>query len=221
MWSSAPITARAAAPSSNVATAARAFGDDYPPLRGQWRIRAVGLLLVVTIVLYTPWMLESLNGGAAWLAWPFAIANLFSIAYALLAVFNAWSRSVPEARPLAHGAEPHVGVIIPTCGEPVPMILRTVLSVLEQDWPADRLTVVVSDDGHDPELEAAVAGLPVLYHSPPDRFARGRDGAAKAGNLNSALAVLDREHPHIGYIETRDADDELGSDAFLRQTVGQ
>src|SRR2546430_13563742 len=99
MLSSAPITARAAAPSSNVATAARAFGDDYPPLRGQWRIRAVGLLLVVTIVLYTPWMLESLNGGAAGLALPFALAHLFSIAYAPLSVFNPWSARRPHATP--------------------------------------------------------------------------------------------------------------------------
>jgi cellulose synthase (UDP-forming) len=122
---------------------------------------------------------------------------------------------------VARGAEPHVGVIIPTCGEAVPMILRTVVSVLEQDWPADRLTVVVSDDGRDPVLAEALAGLPVRYHVPPPRDAPGRDGAAKAGNLNSALAVLDREHPDLAFVETRDADDEVGSNGFLRQTVGQ
>jgi cellulose synthase (UDP-forming) len=211
----------AAAPPSNIATAARAFGDDYPPLRGQWRIRAAGLLLVLATISYTPWMLTSLNGGAPWLAWPFAIANVFSLAYGLLAVFNAWSRKVPDRRPLRHGDEPHVAVIIPTSREPVPMILRTVASVLEQDWPADRLTVVVSDDGHDPELEDALASLPVSYYSPPDRFAPGRDGAAKAGNLNAALGLIDARYPHIRYIETRDADDEVGSNGFLRQTVGQ
>ena len=217
--SSVPVPA--AAPTSNIATAARAFGDDYPPLRGQWRIRVAGLLLVVTTLSYTPWMLGSLNGRVPWLAWPFALANLFSMAYGLLAVFNAWSRKVPERRPLGRGYEPHVGVIIPTCGEPVPMILRTIASVFEQDWPVDRLTVVVSDDGHDPDLEAALASLPVFYYSPPGRFAPGRDGAAKAGNLNAALAVLDARHPQIRYVETRDADDEVGSSAFLRQTVGQ
>ena len=101
------------------------------------------------------------------------------------------------------------------------MILRTIASVLDQDWPADRLLVVVSDDGHDPDLQAAVAHLPVVYHSPPDRFAPGRDGAAKAGNLNAALALLDREYSFIRYVETRDADDEVGSNAFLRHTIGQ
>ena len=216
-----PLPAPKPAAPSSIAQAARAYGDAYPPLRGQWRIRAAGLLLVATTLLYAPWMLTSLNDEARWLAWPFAIANVFSLAYGVLAVFNAWSRKVPEPRPLTYGDEPHVAVIIPTCGEPVPMILRTIASVLDQDWPADRLTVVISDDGHDPELEDAIRSLPVLYHSPPDRFAPGRDGAAKAGNLNSAVAMLDTEHPDIPYIETRDADDEPGSNGFLRQVVGQ
>jgi cellulose synthase (UDP-forming) len=215
-----PPAPKPAAPSS-IAQAARAYGDELPPLRGQWRIRAAGLLLIAATLLYAPWMLRSLNGDLPWLSWPFAVANVFSLAYGLLAVFNAWSRQIPAARPVAPGDEPQVAVVIPTCREPVPMILRTIASVLEQDWPADRLTVVVSDDGHDPLLEKAVSALPVLYHSPPDRFAPGRDGAAKAGNLNSAVAMLDAEHPRIGYVETRDADDELGSHAFLRHAVGQ
>ncbi len=101
------------------------------------------------------------------------------------------------------------------------MVLRTIVSVLEQDWPRERLTVVVSDDGHDPALEAATAGLPVIYHSPPPRFAPGRDGAAKAGNLNSVVTMLDERHPEIRYIETRDADDEMGSGGFLREVIGQ
>jgi cellulose synthase (UDP-forming) len=217
----APTGLSEPAPSSNIATAARAFGDDYPPLRGQWKVRGAGLLLLGTALLYLPWMLTSLNDDARWLAWPFAAANVFSVAYALLTVFNSWRRQVPDRRQVPAGCEPHVAVIVPTCGEAVPMVLRTVISVLEQDWPADRLTVVVSDDGHDAELEAALATLPVTYHSPPPRHAPGRDGAAKAGNLNSAVAFLDARHPGIPYIETRDADDELGSDRFLREVVGQ
>ena len=177
--------------------------------------------MLVAVVLYLPWMFGSLNGDEKWLSWPFALANLLTIFTALVAIFNAWSRTVPPRKPLPPGREPHVGVIIPTCGEPVPMILRTVTSVLEQDWPAERLTVIVSDDGHDPLLEEALAAYPALYNEPPERDAPGRDGAAKAGNLNDALAALDAAHPDIDYVETRDADDELGSSRFLRETVGQ
>src|SRR5215213_9077580 len=102
----------APAPSSPIAKAARAFGDEYPPVRDQWRVRAAGVLLLATTLLYLPWMLTSLNEDVAWLAWPFAAANAFSLAYGVLSVFNAWHRHVPERRPLAEGAEPPVAVII-------------------------------------------------------------------------------------------------------------
>ena len=101
------------------------------------------------------------------------------------------------------------------------MVLRTVVSVFEQDWPRDRLIVVVSDDGHSPALAAALEDLPVLYYEPPALWSPGRDGAAKAGNLNAAVAMLAALHPGIRYVETRDADDELGTDGFLRHAVGQ
>jgi cellulose synthase (UDP-forming) len=215
------VTATDVAPSGTIATAARAFGDAYPTVTGQRAVRVAGVVLVVATALYVPWMLASLNRSIPWLAWPFAVTNLFTLATGLLAVFNAWWRAAPEPRPLGHGAEPTVAVIITACGEPVSMILRTVVSVLEQDWPPDRLLVIVSDDGHDPSLASALEPYPVLYHSPPPRFAPGRDGAAKAGNLNSALSMIDERFPHVDFIETRDADDELGSNGFLRHVIGQ
>ncbi len=105
----------------------------------------------------------------------------------------------------------------------VAMILRTVISVCEQDYPRERLVVVVSDDGHDPLLRHQLDALDlgVIYHEPCARWAPGRDGAAKAGNLNSAVTMLDDRFPAVAYIETRDADDEVGSVRFLRETVGQ
>jgi cellulose synthase (UDP-forming) len=205
------------APSAPIARAARAFGDAYPLEVAQRPLRVAAVVLVGASAWYVPWMLASLHG---WLAWPFAVANLFTVGVGLLSVVNSWRRSIPAPRPLA-GGEPFVGVIVPTCGEPVPMILRTVQSVLDQDWPHDRLAIVVSDDAADAELRDALEGWPVLYHLPPPRWAPGRDGAAKAGNLNSALELLRERFPHAAYVETRDADDELGSNGFLRHCVGQ
>ena len=209
------------APSAPIALAARAFGDDYPLVQPQLWLRLAAVVLGVASVWYLPWLIGSLDLREAWLSVPFAVANVFTIGSALLSVLNSWQRRVPERAPLPHGEEPLVGVIIPTCGEPVAMILRTVVSILQQDWPPERMVIVVSDDGHDEELRAALSDYPVLYHSPPPRYAPGRDGAAKAGNLNSALALLRKMCPEIRYVETRDADDELGSNGFLRQVVGQ
>jgi len=204
-----------------MACAARAFGDAYPPIRSHWLVRGAGLAYLITAIIYVPWLFAALNHDLPWLSWPFFLANLLTLATTFLSIFNHWSRGVPEPHPLPHGAEPSVGILIPCCGEPVPMILRTISSVLGQDWPREHLAIVVSDDGHDPALEQAVADWPVLYHSPPPRHAPGRDGAAKAGNLNSAFKMLVDAHPELRYIETRDCDDELGSTGFLRQAVGQ
>jgi cellulose synthase/poly-beta-1,6-N-acetylglucosamine synthase-like glycosyltransferase len=57
------------------------------------------------------------------------------------------------------GDEPLVAVIVPTCREPVPLILRTVQSVYEQDYPADRPVVIVSDDSQDPVLRRRLTRL--------------------------------------------------------------
>jgi cellulose synthase (UDP-forming) len=209
------------APSSQIALAARRFGDGYPPVGGNWLLRTVGALYLAAVALYLPWLVGALDLSRPWLCWPFLAATLLTTVTTLLNVFNNWSRTAPMPRPLAEGAEPLVGVLIPCCGEPVAMVVRTVLSVLDQDWPLARMRVIVSDDGHDPQLAGALAGLPVLYHEPPDRYAPGRDGAAKSGNLNSALGRLVSEYPDVGYVETRDCDDELGSHSFLRQVVGQ
>jgi cellulose synthase (UDP-forming) len=204
-----------------MAQAARAFGDEYPPITRHWLLRSAGVGYLIAAAIYVPWLFTSLNRHLPWLSWPFLAASLFTLATTLLSIFNHWWRAVPDPHPLPHGQEPVVGVIIPCCGEPVPMVLRTVTSVLEQDWPRAKLVIVVSDDGHDRALAAALSSWPVLYHSPPPRFAPGRDGAAKAGNLNSATQMLSSKHPELVYVETRDCDDELGSNAFLRQVVGQ
>jgi cellulose synthase (UDP-forming) len=211
----------AIAPSSPMARAARAFGDDYPPVRRHWLVRGAGIAYVVSAIIYMPWLFSSLNRHLPWLSWPFLAANLFTLATTLLSIANHWCRRVPEPHAQPRGAEPTVAVIIPCCGEPVSMVLRTITSVRRQDWPRERMVIVVSDDGHDPALADALSCWPVLYHSPPDRFAPGRDGAAKAGNLNSALEMVVARHPQLRYIETRDCDDEVGSNRFLRQAVGQ
>ena len=181
------------------------------------------MFLVAATAFYVPWMWMSLNHDAPWLSWPFAVTNTFSVFYSLLIVSNQWHREAPPPIRVGEGAEPMIAVIIPTCNEPVEMILRTVESIYEQEYPNDRIVIVVSDDGHDPLLRRRLHDLFLMveYHEPPDRWAPGRDGAAKAGNLNSAMAYVDANFPDVEYVETRDADDEVGSIDFLRLALGQ
>ena len=210
-----------AAPSSNIARAARRFGDHFPAARPQGPIRATGALVTLLMVVYLAWLFTHLNARLPWLAWPVAGASLLSAGCLAVSVVNGWWSRVTPPRPLTGDHAPEVAVIIPTWGEPVPMVLRTVLSVLEQDYPPEPLHVIVSDDAHNPDLRDALAGLGVVYHEPPLRDLPGRNGAAKAGNLNSALAFVVARLPGVEYIETRDADDEVGTMNFLRHAIGQ
>jgi cellulose synthase (UDP-forming) len=208
---------------SSIAVAVRRFGDAYPLHVPQRHVRLAAFLLVVVTCFYIQWMWSSLNPAAPWIAWPFAVTNSLSVLYALVMVCNQWQREVPPPRLLEHGLEPLVAVIIPTCGEPTRMILRTVQSVFEQDYPHERLIVIVSDDGHDAVLQRRLSQLfpAAVYHDPVERWSPGRDGAAKAGNLNCAVALVNSRFADVEFIETRDADDEVGSLTFLRATIGQ
>ncbi len=69
-------------------------------------------------------------------------------------------------------------------------------------------------------MAAAHPAARIHYHRPPPRGSDEREGDAKAGNLNSALALLAEIAPEIQFIETRDADDLVGDAHFLRRCVG-
>src|SRR6476659_9923576 len=140
------------APPAPIAVAARAFGDEFPPAHADRWMRVAAVVLTTASVWYVPWLFSSLNRSALWLAVPFAAANVFTLISGLVSVCNSWQRRIPHATPLA------------ACGEPVPMILRTILSVLEQDWPRERLVIVVSDDGHDASLREQLENWPVVYY---------------------------------------------------------
>ena len=192
------------------------------------RHRAASVLLVLATAWYLPWALGHLNRSALWLSIPFAAASLLTALLSLVTVINHWQRRVPQPRAVEAGQEPAVAVLVPTYGEPPEMVYETARSVLEQDYPLDKMRLVISDDAHRTAIRFLVQrlrreapGALVFYHEPYRRGDPRRRGEAKAGNLNSVLDVLDRYAPGVEYVETRDADDVVGDRGFLRQAVGQ
>lgn len=189
------------------------------------RAQALGVLLVLGITWFLPWLVSHADLAHAWLSLPFLLATVVVVAALLVSVVNRWQRAVPVSSPVPAGSEPRVAVIIPTLGEPLQLLAATVRSVLDQDWPAERLWVLISDDAHDPRVRELVNQLAlehprasIRYHMPPAKGEPSRHGEAKAGNLNSALTRVPKG---IELIETRDADDLVGDPQFLRETVGQ
>jgi cellulose synthase (UDP-forming) len=191
------------------------------------RFRFVALLAAAAAALWLPFAFTHVNPGALWLAVPFLGANLLLACGLGLALVNNWHRSVPPSYTVPVGAEPVVGVIVPTAGESPDHVRPTVESVLLQDWPEDRLVILVSDDAGSAamrttteQIAAAHPGCHIHYHRPPARGSAEREGEAKSGNLNSALRRLAEIAPEAEYIETRDADDLVGDAQFLRRCVG-
>ncbi|GAA3950501.1 hypothetical protein GCM10023085_36360 [Actinomadura viridis] len=178
-------------------------------------------------LVYIGWMAADTTAGNAWLAVPFLLANTFLILLLFVTVHNNWHRLPPAVSAPEPYTEPLVAVIVPTYNEPVDMLERTLESVLTQNWPHDRLVVVVGDDGHRPAVREMVDGLRdrfpealLHHHSPPRKHTPERRGDAKDGNLNSMLRFVVDTYPEAEFIETRDADDLVGDPGFLLHTVG-
>ena len=197
------------------------------PVDSGWP-RAIGVLVVLATLWYLPWALAHLNRQALWLSLPFAVASVMTAVTTIVTVINHWHHRVPVEHVVPSGAEPTVAVIIPTYGEPAWMLYETGRSVLEQDYPRDRIRLVISDDAHREGIRLAVQslqgehpGASIFYHEPPRRGDPHRRGEAKAGNLNSVLDALQVYAPGVEFVETRDADDKVGDRAFLRRVVGQ
>ncbi|MGC4410916.1 cellulose synthase catalytic subunit (UDP-forming) (plasmid) [Rhizobium rosettiformans] len=131
------------------------------------------------------------------------------------------------AAQLADEDKPTVDVFVPSYNESADLLALTLAAAKSMDYPADKLTVYLLDDGgtdakcrqSDPraalaarrrreELQALSAALGVRYH------ARAENSHAKAGNLNAGLAISTSE-----LVVVFDADHAPVRE-FLNETVG-
>jgi cellulose synthase (UDP-forming) len=190
-------------------------------------VRVTGVLFLAVMAGHLVWLVNAFNTGSPVMAAVFAAGIAIVDIYALLSIVNSWNVDRPVVTKLPHGEERLLAVLIPTCGEPVEMVTATLRSVLDQQWPRKKLVIVVGDDRNDPAIRRAVRRLraeyrffTLHYHVPPTKQSAQRRGEAKAGNLNSCLTYALTVYPSIELVETRDADDLVGSPEFLRYAVG-
>lgn len=128
---------------------------------------------------------------------------------------------------LADDDKPTVDVFVPSYNESADLLALTLAAAKSMNYPADKLTVYLLDDGgtdakcrqSDPraaiaarrrreELQALSTALGVRYH------ARAENSHAKAGNLNAGLAISTSE-----LVVVFDADHAPVRE-FLNETVG-
>ena len=131
-------------------------------------------------VWYFAWLLTPGRAGVWWLFAALVVADLFNGFHAL----SFWATCLRRAgrRPYAPPAGAGVDVLVPTYGEPLDVLRRT-LSAATRMEGAD-VHVWLLDDARRREVAALADELGVRY------LTRARHRGAKAGNLNDALAAI-------------------------------
>ncbi len=201
--------------------------------RKDWARHAFIALGSIVILRYLAWRLTStlpalsdpvgLGLGIIVLA-----AELFcALVLAISLVINADPLSRPALPRDADDSLPGVDIFIPSYNEDEDILAMTVSAALNMDYPADKLTVWLLDDGgtdqkcadKDPAKAAAArqrrASLQRLCRDLGAVYlTRARNEHAKAGNLNNGL-----KHSSGEIVVVFDAD-HAPFRQFLRETVG-
>jgi cellulose synthase (UDP-forming) len=177
-----------------------------------WMLRIVGLLLIFIGQSYVVHSYQMTREHPSVLT----VAHLVGVSGMLLVLMvNYVNQMRPknhqEAPPLPSPLPP-VAVVVPTYGEPYDVLEKTVASLKRVDYPPELLCIVISDDGHRPEVRYLADRQQVYYNEGPQKD-------AKAGNLNSALAFLDQVFPQADLILTQDAD-EVVHPTIIKKLVG-
>lgn len=103
----------------------------------------------------------------------------------------------PLSMPQALETWPTIDLLVPTYNEPLSVVKPTLYAALGIDWPKDKITIYVLDDGNRAEFREFAAEIGVKYIS------RSTHEHAKAGNINHALrtecrgefvAIFDCDH---------------------------
>lgn len=178
-----------------------------------WRSLFIALTMVYNLV-YLLWrVLFTLPLRGGWVGIVFGVLLLLAewMGFFQSAVFRALflKRKAVQSPPLSVWETlPTVDVLIATYNESAAILKKTVLSCQNMDYPADRITIWLCDDGNRPEIHALADTLGVSY------LAREDHRHAKAGNINNALGKTQGE-----LVMLLDAD-MMPKSTFLTRTVG-
>ena len=172
------------------------------------------LMLTVSLFLYARYMLWRLlytipTDDVTTLALGSVVylAELYGLCQFCFFTYQSWSPT--ERAPAPITTYPTVDIMVTVVDEPLSILRQTLISCLAQEYPRDRFTVYVLDDGHRDEAQQLAASLGCEYVRRPDRPRH-----AKAGNLNHALHLSHGELVAIFDV------DHIPARTFLKDTVG-
>jgi len=154
-------------------------------------------------VWYFSWRLGTFNPHALTFSILLYSAEAYGFFATLMHIFMTWRLSVRRPPPVPEGKS--VDVFVTTINEPVTILRRTLVNVIEMSHPHQTWLL---DDGKRSEMKALAKELGCNYLTRPD------NNHAKAGNLNHALS-----HSKGDFIAVFDADHAPNKN-FLLRTLG-
>lgn len=176
--------------------------------RGRRWVLGLSLLLYLRYIVWralytlpTDDLSSMIIGGTVYLA------ELYGLSQFLFFTYQSWSPT--DRHPVPITTYPTVDIMVTVVNEPLSLLRQSLIGCLRQDYPRDRFTVYVLDDGHRLEAKTLAAELGCGYLTRPDSPRH-----AKAGNLNHALRMTDGE-----LIAVFDVD-HVPARTFLKETVG-
>ena len=179
------------------------FVSCYSTFRyGFWRFSTTLAYFFDPAVKWTP-----LNAFFIWLL-------VGAEAYAFIILFlgymqTLWPlRRTPVPLPDDPNDWPAVDLLIPSYNEPLNVVRYTALAAMNIDWPSDKLSVYILDDGKREEFRAFAEEAGIGY------MTRDDNKHAKAGNINRALKRLTA--PYVTIFDC----DHVPTRSFLQVTIG-
>ena len=115
----------------------------------------------------------------------------------------------PVSMPADRSQWPSVDLLVPTYNEPLSVVRPTHYAALGIDWPKDRLTIYLLDDGNRPEFREFATSIGINY------VVRPSNEHAKAGNINHAL----KKYCRSDFVSIFDCD-HVPTRSFLQMAMG-
>ncbi|KQR74164.1 cellulose synthase [Burkholderia sp. Leaf177] len=170
------------------------FAMAFRRLRGQYATLVMIMLSVTVTGRYMYWRLTETTYwerplDAAW-GLLLVAAEVYSAIVLMLGYFQtAWPlQRKPMPLPKNRDEWPTVDVFIPTYNEPLGVVKPTIYAALAMDYPKDKISIHVLDDGRRPEFKAFCEEVGVTW------TIRTHNRHAKAGNINEALKTTSGEY---------------------------
>lgn len=136
------------------------------------------------------------------------LTELLSFTQTIIFIILFWKKGKPSTvKPFSEDFIPNIDIFIATYNEGAELLEQTIVSAKMVDYPENKRTIYLCDDGKRPEIEQLAKKWDIRYLS------RNDNKGAKAGNLNNAMA-----HSTGDFIVTMDADMKMKPN-FLKEMV--